>query len=321
MKSLIVWAVLLGGVAYGASKAYLHSEVGDAMDMAVLMMSPYADVEYSGVRSTMSGELTIENLRIRLHDYRDDLVIDRLGIDTPSFLYLTNMGDYLKMRGDGIPDSFGVLLEGLHLPVDADYYEDLYQFTAESRGVNVGSLDVDAGAMCTGKYGFSPDTLSSLGYKEQVFSVNMTFRNDNGHYVMDVDSSIDNMWDMTAKLEMAGDLVADMMKGSAYRPRLSNLVIDYTDRSLNDRVAKHCKKLGLSDEEILTAQLEAFKYYGESNGIIFDEYMLEPYTEFLRGKERLTITADPNDPIAMSQIDLYKASDVPALLNLEAKAF
>ena len=67
--------------------------------------------------------------------------------------------------------------------------------------------------------------------------------------------------------------------------------------------------------------MDTFKFYGESNGIVFDEYMLEPYAEFLAGKSRIEITAKPNEPIALSQIDLYKASDVPALLNLEAKAF
>jgi len=56
-------------------------------------------------------------------------------------------------------------------------------------------------------------------------------------------------------------------------------------------------------------------------GIEFDEYVVDPYTEFLGGKSRLVITAKPNEPVSISQIGLYKPSDVPALLDLSAEAF
>jgi len=85
MKNFIIWAILLGAIGYGGAKFYLHNEVGNAMDMAVLMMSPYADVEYDGVGSTLSGELTVDGVRVRIDGFRDSLYIDRVGIDTPSF--------------------------------------------------------------------------------------------------------------------------------------------------------------------------------------------------------------------------------------------
>ena len=96
--------------------------------------------------------------------------------------------------------------------------------------------------------------------------------------------------------------------------------LEMTDRSLNERVADYCARRGLSAEEILQAQLDAFKFIGVENGVEFDEYVLDPYLEFIGGKSTLIVTARPNEPVAMSQIDLYKPSDVPALLNLEATA-
>ena len=318
MKGLIISAVSLGALAYGGSKAYLHSEVGDAMDMAVLMMSPYADIEYSGVRSTMSGELTIEDIRINLHDYRDAIEIDRVGIDTPSFLYLIKMSDYMSMQTNGLPDSFGFLIKGLHVATDADYYDDLYAMGETMRET---AAEENTTTMCTGKYGFSPATLQDLGYDEQVFSMSVSVNNDGGQFNLDVATDIEEMWSVEANLSLAGDLMTELMKGTAYRPRLRDMTIDYTDLSLNDRVREHCGSLGMTDEEITAAQVDAFQFYGESNGIIFDEYLMDPYVEFLNGKSRIRITAKPNEPIAMSQIDLYKASDVPALLNLEAQAY
>lgn len=318
MKQLVIWALILGGVGYGGAKFYLHHEVADSMDEAVLMMSPYADVEYDGVRSTMSGELTIEGIRVKVHDFRDELRIDRLGIDTPSFLSLLEISDFVTMQGKGVPDYFGFLVEGMHIPTDADYFDEIYQFNAQFRGANDPG---DAAATCTGKFGFSPDALSALGYQEQVFSMAMSVRNTAGKFSIELDSRVDEMFDINANVTLAGDLMTEVYKGSASRPRLSDLTIDYTDRSLNDRVRKYCKQMGLSEEEIVTAQMDTFKFVGEMYGIEFDEYMLTPYLQFLNGKERITITAKPNSPIALSQIDLYKASDVPALLNLEARAY
>ena len=66
--------------------------------------------------------------------------------------------------------------------------------------------------------------------------------------------------------------------------------------------------------------METFKFMGAEMGIEFDEYVLEPLAEFLNGGTSLTFTADPNDPVTISQITLYKPSDVPALLQLSAEA-
>lgn len=318
MKTFLIWAVLLGAAGYGGAKIYLHHEVANSMDSAVLMMSPYADVTYDGVRSTMTGQLTIEGVRVKMKEFRDDLEIDRIGIDTPSFLSLIKMTDFVSMRGKGMPDSFGFLIEGMRIPTNADYFDELYEFSADLRGAEDAD---DISAKCTGKYGFSPDVLTALGYSEQVFSMTMNVRNEGSRFGMDVTSSIEEMWDVDAELTLAGNMMTEVMKGASYRPRLSTMSIDYTDRSLNERVRKYCRSLGLSDDQIVTAQMDAFKFYGESNGIEFDEYLLTPYEEFLAGKQRIVITAKPNEPIAMTQIDLYKPSDVPALLNLEATAY
>ena len=84
--------------------------------------------------------------------------------------------------------------------------------------------------------------------------------------------------------------------------------------------SKYCEELGLSPAETMQAQVESFKFVGETNGIEFDQYIIDPYKEFLMGKSTLVITAQPTQPIAFSQIDLYAPSDVPALLNLAAVA-
>ena len=317
MKNFIVWAILMAGVAYGGSKLYLHSEVGDAMDMAVLMAAPYANVEYDGVRSTLSGELTVEGVRVRIDGYNDDLIIDRIGIDTPSFFSLIALSDLGSKGPDAMPEYIGFLIEGMRIPVDADYFDDFYEFSLAMRSEGKSGSTSDE---CTGKYGFSPATLSALGYSDQVMSMYMTLRDERTQYSIEMDVSMADMWDIDADIAFAGNMMAEFMKGMTYQPQLRNMQIEVTDRSLNQRVTRYCGELGLTPAETLRAQIDSFKFVGESHGIEFDQYIIDPYKEFLLGKPTLVVTAQPNNPVAFSQIDLYKPSDVPALLNLAAVA-
>ena len=317
MKNFIIWVILLGAVGYGGAKLYMHNEVSKGMDMAILMMSPYADIEYAGVASTFSGELTVEGVRVRVDGYLDDIIIDRIGIDTPSFLSLMELGDVARLQSNEFPEYFGFIIEGLRIPVNADYFVDLYDFALSQRGLDG---DMSAAAECTGKYGFSPDTLSALGYQDQVLSMVMTIRDEDTQYSLDMDISMADMWDMDASIKMAGNIMTEMGKGLQYQPRLRNMHIEFTDRSLNERVTRYCKLRGLSDADTIRAQIDSFKYVGQEYGIEFDQYMIDPYKEFLLGKPTLVVTAHPNSPVAFSQIDLYKPEDVPALLNLAAVA-
>lgn len=317
MRNLLIWIIIIAAAAYFGSKWHLHNKVSEGMDIAVTMMSPYAKVEYDGVASTLTGELTIEGVRIRLSGFNDNLYIDRVGIDTPSFLSLLELGDVARMQSDGLPESIGFIIEGLRMPSGADYYRKLYAFALEARGITDAD---DVAAECTGKYGFSPSALDALGYDEQVISMSITVNNQRGNYSLAMTMSIEDMWDMDASLTLAGDMQSEMSKGLAYRPRLISMQVELTDRSLNKRVFEYCSQRGLSENEILQAQLDSFMFIGEENGIEFNEYLIDPYMEFIGGKSTLVVTARPNVPIAVSQIDLYKPSDVPALLNLEATA-
>ena len=321
MKNLIIWAILLGTVGYGGSKFLLHHKVEKGVDGAVLMMSPFVNIEYSGVSSTMTGELTVDGIRARINGFKDEIYIERLGIDTPSYFSLLNLTDVTENAqspDDIIPDYFGFIAEGVRMSVDADYFRKLHNEIMKQ--VQASDSD-DPAAACTGKYGFSPDVLTRLGYSEQVVSVSAHFHRGVSNYSVSVTSSVEDMWEVDAELTLAGDMVSEMSKGQRYRPRMSAMRVEYIDQSLNDRVADYCARLGLSQDEIIVAQLDKLQHFGKENGIEFDEYVIDPYTEFLKGKSTLVVTADPTEPVSINQIGLYKPSDVPALLDLSAEAF
>jgi len=321
MKTLIIWALLLGGIAYGGAKLYLHHKVESGLDSAVIMLSPYAELTYKGVSSTMSGKLTVNGLRAHIKGFNDEIYVDRFGIDTPSFLTLLELGDIAAGRrpsGSEFPEYIGFIVEGMRVPVNADYHQRIYDLGVDMLGA---PPDIsEPGVRCVGKYGLSPAALADLGYDEQLVSFAMYLRKSGSSELMKLTASIDEMWDAELDLTLAHDTQAALTKDAIASRKLSQLKFVLTDRSINERVSEYCEQLGLSPEETLQARLDALHFLGESNGIVFDEYVIDPYKEYLAGKSTLVVTAQPSKPVNLTQIGLYKPSDVPALLNLSATA-
>lgn len=322
MKRFALTAVLVAAVAFFGGKWYLHHKLEKGLEQAIMMASPFVTISYDSVSSTLDGKLSINGIVAReMMGYRDPLTIGSLGLDTPSIITLIKLagasdGDLSSF--DDMPEYIGVFANDIRMPVDADYLKKLHQMRMQTvRADDAGGV----AAQCTGKYGFSPAVLSELGYREQVVSAAVTFRQrDTGGYSIEAGTAIDDMWALDMNMEVAGDLKMDMSSGSSWRPKLNRLRVSLTDDSLKERVHRYCRSRGLSDEEIVAAQLDAFVTRGESSGIVFDDYVLGPYREFLAGKSTLVVTAEPNSPVDVSKIDLYKPSDVPALLNLNAEA-
>ena len=285
-----------------------------------------ADFISEAVDQTRGWFYTLHVLGVLLFDrsaYENCIVLGHIN-DEKGFKMSKSKGNYLDPGeifdtngADAMPEYIGFLVEGLRIPVDADYFDDFYEMT---RSMRMAGAESSVATECTGMYGFSPATLSALGYSDQVMSMTMALRDEKTQYSIEMDVSMEDMWDMDVDIALDGNMMAEFASGMAYQPRLRDMHMEVTDRSLNERVLRHCQQQGLSEVETLTAQLDSFRFIGRSNGIEFDQYIIDPYREFVLGKPTLVVTARPTNPIAFSQIDLYKASDVPALLNLAAVA-
>ncbi|MCP4769628.1 MAG: hypothetical protein GY875_25635 [Gammaproteobacteria bacterium] len=320
MKYILIGLLLLPGLGYGGAKAYLHYQVSDHVETAVLVTAPYAVLEYSGISSTLTGELTIDDVRIQINGYRDDIQIGRLGIKTPNFLSLLKLSDLSALSqpgGDSTPEFFGFIAEEIRVAVTDDYYREFYKNTIEA----IAPDDIrQRGVQCVGKYGYSPKALQGLGYEELVMSTALILRQEENRFITEIDLDIADMSDIEIDVAVAGNAMMGAAMGTAYRPTLHSLQVKVTDHSLNRRIKNYCTKLGLTPEQIERAHINALQYFGSTMGIEFDEYVIDPYKEYLAGKPTFIATVKPRAPIDMASIAKYKPSDVPALLNLEAVA-
>lgn len=318
MKNLMVLVLIVGGCGYFGAKFYLHYRVSSGLDDALVMAAPIADIQYRGVSSTMSGKLSIVGITARMADFSDPLYIDKLSLITPGFFYLLKL-DELGQSGTDfeLPDSLGFSVEGVRASSSADYVRRFFSMGLEQSG----AVDAEeAAAVCAGKYGLAPETLQQLGYDDLVMGLRIAYRQDDHNLFVDASTDVEDMYEFDMTVKLADRLTPESLRRGNYKPRMVEGRFEFLDRSLNERTARLCARKGLSDGEIELAHIDALLASGLEIGIEFDDYVIGPYKEFLAGKSTFILTAKPSEPINLSQINLYKPSDVPALLNLSGEA-
>ena len=319
MKNLVVTVILIGVLGYFGAKFYVHHEVSSNLDMALAMVQPFADIQYDGVSSTMGGELSINGVSARFGSFHDRLEIDSVSLVTPSFWHLLKLSDMGQQMGGSdakVPDELGFALTGMR----ADLSDDFMKVLSKASRDAAPEIDEDnTAAQCVGKYGFSMTTLRRLGYKDLVMSMSVGYQQEDGKVLLDMWVDVDDMYAMKIDMTLDGALTPQALASNTYRPRMIDGRLEYQDQSLLEKTRALCRRQGLSDDEILAAELDAFQAAGIENGIAFDEFVVIPYQKFLAGGSKFVLTAEPNEPINLSQIDLYRPEDVPALLNLSAQ--
>ena len=319
MKNLVVTVILVAVLGYFGAKFYVHHEVSSNLDMALSMVQPFADIQYDGVSSTMGGELSINGVTARFGSFHDRLEIDSVSLVTPSFWHLLKLGDIGQQMGGSdakVPDELGFALTGMR----ADVSDDFMKAIAKAAREEAPEIDEDdTAAQCVGKYGFSMGTLRRLGYNDLVISMSMGYRQKNGKMSVDMWVDVEDMYAMKIDMTLDGTMTPQLLASGTYKPRMIDGRLEYQDQSLIKKTRALCRRQGVSDDEVLAAELDAFQASGMQNGIAFDEYVMIPYQKFLAGGSKFILIAAPNEPVNLSQIDLYKPTDVPALLNLSAE--
>jgi hypothetical protein len=311
MRNLLVAAVVLGVGGYFGAKFYVQYKTAQDLDAVLTQARPFVDIRYENVVATMSGELRIENVVVRIPQFADEIAVGSVGLQTPGFMFLLGFDE----RALEMPERLSVSVTGLRVAADADFMRELDELQAAP----VADFELTAADRCATSYGFTPGMLKRLGYYEVVADLGMGFRRQGTEVVMNFRAAVADMYDVDVELTLEGiGDPTEMVRGA--RPMLAGGRIDYTDRSLNSRVMKHCAELEVTAEDVIAAQLREAHTLARDNGMELDALIIQPYTDFLLGKQRFTLIAQPPKPVDLTQLHLYKPSDVPNLLNLTAEA-
>jgi hypothetical protein len=311
MRNLLVAIVVIGVGGYFGAKFFVQYKAARDLDAVIAQARPFVDMEYESVVATLGGELRVEGITIHMPRFDDAFTIDSVGVHTPGFLFLLGFD-----KGElELPDHLGLELKGMRASVDADFMHTLDDYRAAQRD----AIELTPADRCAGTYGLTPVSLKRLGYHELVVDFNASFRREADKLVMELGAHVENAYefDLTATFDGMSD-PTELARGA--RPLLVGGRIDYIDKSLNSRIMKYCAEQQVTAGDVIAAQLREIETLARDNGMELDAMITQPYTDFLLGKQRFTIMAEPTRPVDLTRISLYKPSDVPNLLNLTAEA-
>ena len=311
MRNLLIAVVVLGVGGYFGAKFYVQYKTAKDLDAVLAQARPQVDIRYENVVATMDGELRVEGVTLRVPQFDDELTIDSIGLHTPGFLFLLGF-DQTKLE---MPERLGVAVTGIRFDVDSAFMRELEQSSA----VAARKIELTPADQCATSYGFTPAMLRDLGYHELVVDFRMSFERQGSQLAIAFGADVEDMYDIDVALTLDG--VADpteLARGA--RPLLVGGRVDYVDQSLNRRIIKYCTELDITPEDVLAAQLREAHDLARDSGMELDAMIIQPYTDFLLGKQRFTLIAQPTKPVDLTQLSLYKPSDVPNLLNLTAEA-
>ena len=310
MRNLIVAAAVIGVGGYFGAKFYVQYKAAQDLDAVLAQMKPVVDVEYDAVVATMAGELRVEGVTLHVPQFNDAVTIESVGVQTPGFLFLLGF-DKSKLE---FPERLGVAFEGIRVSADSDFLRKLDDMrTARS------ATELTPAEQCASTSGFTPAMLKRLGYYELVSDLTMSFRRDADRLIVAFGADVEDMYDVDVELTLEGISDPTSMARGA-RPLFVGGRLDYVDQSLNERIMKHCAERQVTPEDVLAVQLREANELAREAGMELDALIIQPYTDFLLGKQRFTLTSQPPRPVDLTRLSLYKRSDVPNLLNLTAEA-
>jgi len=312
MRNLVVLVVIAVAGYFGA-KFYIQYKVAKDLDMVLTQARPFVDLRYDNVVATMGGELRVEGVTARLAQFEDELTVDSVNVLTPGFFFLLGFDN--RARDFEFPEQLGFELKGLRARVDADFMKEIESLSERETLTR----ELTAADRCASTYGMTPAALKRLGYYEMNVDFRTVFRREGDRLTIDFGAHVEDMYDLDVTLTLGG--IADptaLARGA--KPLLVDARMDYVDRSLNGRILAYCAEQQVSADEVIAAQILELETVARSSGMELDAMLIGPYTEFLRGKQRITVTSKPNRPVDLTRISLYKPSDVPNLLNLTAEA-
>jgi hypothetical protein len=310
MRNLLVAAVVVGVGGFFGAKLYVQNKAAGDLDALLAQARPFVAIEYEQVVATIRGELRIENVTIRLPQFDDALTADSVGVLTPGFPFLLGF-DRQELE---FPEYLGLALTGLRVNTDADFMRTL----DELHETQVAAIELTPADHCAATYGMTPAALKRLGFNEVVMDLHASVRTVATHFVVELGAQIEEMYELDVELTLEGPDPTAMVRGE--RPLLVAARLDYVDRSLNDRIVRHCAEQQVTREDVIAAQVREIQALARDNGMELDAPLLEPYMDFLQGKQRFTLISAPPRPIDLTRVSLYKPSDVPNLLNLTAEA-
>ncbi|MFK8054128.1 MAG: hypothetical protein AB8F65_14265 [Woeseiaceae bacterium] len=324
-KKLIVSAILIVVVGYFGAKFYIQYKAKEVVDQVIAGIPGGVSVNYDSVTSTASGELSVDDIVVQLPEYRDEFLIDAIGLDFPSFfdvLGLQKLPSKIMSGSAEVPEKLGFFIEGFQLDTNADYVTAWTQqwntLMAES-GQSTPTLEEDPVMHCLGKFS-GINMINALGKSTLDVSLGYDFEQLENSFQVGFDFNMEDIYEMTVTMELEGR-AAYLIGNPNPRLVLVGFEMLWVDRAYMDAVYKQCEQLGVDRDTAKAGYLSAFLSTLEASSFVPDERLIDPIRKGIEAEHRTwRVVGEPPSPVDLAQIRFHKPEDMPALLGVDVES-
>ncbi len=316
LKNLVVFTLLVGGVAYGGVKGYIHYKVKKQVDRLVATAAPFADIEYGSLGSDLKGRVMVNDLVVYPRGVNDVVKADQLTVITPGLEFLLTGSDSIK-RGE-LPERMGIALQGARLNLKGRLVEMLKQAEVAQLGQQPAE-----GIACSLSRKFITAQYREMGLGELVFDTGLSFERgvSASQLVFKMDYTIRDaeQAEFTMTLDGFGNSV---MSVAVARPQLINVTMNYRpDAEFSRKTLEYCA--GKQGVDLQTFVDELFEQSDEQYlldvGFVPGPGIRAAMKELMQNAAELSVVAQPGSTLDMNTVHLYKPEDWPDLFGLIVK--
>ncbi len=315
LKAIVITGVLAGAI-FGGGKLYLHARVAHAVDQVIASQSSAAEISYSGVTSSLTGEVGIENLHIKPHGVADSVKIDSVTVQFPGLGYVAQLEDNFKSKN--YPESLFLSVDNMSLSTSGA----LIRTFEEAAAAQMVTSDGNSG--CVSPSSGTASQLRELGYDRLAIDYTAGYQHDSTTGELSLSGQIKQHSAMDVHYEVVVPMTSLSDAGAAVfmaDPALVRGSFSIQDDGYYDRLVAHCSKIEGADPATITKDLlSVWTEQMSAMGIPPDQQMLSDYHQFLTSGDSFTMKAIPREPVRFQYLSLYEPKDIPNLLNIATAA-
>jgi len=315
LRLLLITAIVLGAL-FMAGKFWFHQRVAEAVDAAIVPLQAAADVSYSGVTSSLTGEVGIENLHIKPHGLADSVQIESITAKFPDIGYVLKLED--NMQAQNYPDSLFLTVGNMSLSTNGALVRSLDEnILAQMAAANITDN-------CVNRASNMLSELAPLGYEQLSVDYTVGYAHNSATGELSMSGSIRQSRAFEVDYEVVIPLAALSSAGAALfmtDPELINASFNLKDEGYYDKLLAHCSAIEGKDPAVVTQEiLSAWIQQMSTMGVPPDQQMLADYHQFLTSGETFSLNAAPREPVKFQYLSLYEPKDIPNLLNIATAA-
>ena len=319
LKTVILIIVTAPLLIYLGIKGYAYYAIKTQLDDMVRTVSPFAEISYGGIGSSLNGVIRVEHIRILPNAVPEAIRIDAAELHTPGLWFM--LKDFDSRWRRGLPERLGAAIRGLHLELDGPIMAKLVSPSEDlPRGGTKPQKPQADGLACSWRALLTAEAVRELGYTTLTYDLEllMTLPSNSDELVLRFDTRTHDLQHLYLETRLAG-VVAALASGDTGSLRMRTLSLRYglDPRYVRKAVSQCAKARELRVDTLLErlAEQDDAAYMADL-GFVPGPGIRRALVSLFSHPREIRISARPPWAVDLGTLDRYRVQDLPGRLNL-----